>query len=143
MSFFATEEDRIGYREITFAKLRELRKLADDNSKSVFSPTSPDFPVVAVLVSGLVGICEAEAIAEGLEFEPDFVNEVAARLRANGLWDEQSYVLSDELFDDQTSGDTTFWLHVNVARGHVRRLPTGNYAMTPEGVKYVEGMLKK
>ena len=143
MSYFATEADRKGYREIVFAKMRELRGASDDDSKSVFHPTSPDFPTVATLVSGIVGICQTEAIADGLEFEPDFVNAVVARLRASGLWDETSYVLIDELFDEQTTGDTTFWLHVNVACGHVQRLPNGNYAMTLEGVRYVQGMMRK
>ena len=71
------------------------------------------------------------------------MNAVVARLRASGLWDETSYVLIDELFDEQTTGDTTFWLHVNVACGHVQRLPNGNYAMTLEGVRYVQGMMRK
>lgn len=141
MSYFGSEADRKGYREIVFAELRKLQKAADANSKAVFNTTSPEFPVVAVLVSGLVGVCRTEAIAEGLEFEPDFVNAVVSRLQASGLWDETSYVLGNELFDDQS--DTTFWIHVNVARGHVQRLPDGNYTITPDGVKHVEGMLKK
>lgn len=143
MGYWVTEADRQGYRELVHAKVRELRKAADDNSKAVFSPTSPEYPFVAVLVSGIVGCCQAEAIAEGLEFEPDFVNEVVARFRASFLWNEDEYIGLAELVDNEAAGDATFYLHLNVANGSLRRLENGNYTITTAGIRHVESLMKK
>lgn len=142
-SHWESEADRTAFRYLVTEKVRELAKLADADSKSVFNPTSPEYPFVAVLVSGIAGCVKAEAIAEGLEFDADFVNEVAARLRANHLWSETEYVGGFELSDGECDGDTAFYLHLNVAKGLCSRREDGSYAVTPSGVQHVEGLLRR
>lgn len=140
-SKFESEADRDGFRQIVEDKLRELRIAAEKDGEDDFSPSHPDYAAQAILVSGLIGCCNADAIAEGLGFDPDFVHQIVARLRANYLWSDKEYEASKELAEGDSG--IVFSLHTLVANGEMQRFEDGRYSMTDSGKRRVERLLRK
>lgn len=142
MSKWESDFDREGLRRIVEDKMREIAVSAKaDGEEDSFTATSAEYPFAAILVAGLIGCCDADAIAEGLGYEPEFTRQVVSRLEAAHLFQGGEFAGKDELSGDEAG--IAFNLMVLVAQGDMARNASGGYAMTPSGNSRVERMLRK
>lgn len=137
MKYFVTEKDAVGFR----AAVNECLDGMSKDGHEEFGPYSAIRSYGAILCAGIIGCVDPEAIAEGLEYDIDFVNEVVSRLRMNGIWDHESYVkLHHHIMDveDEQHAGISFYIHLSVAQGHVKSEDGEHFAITETGKRYVE-----
>lgn len=114
---------------------------ADEHLKE----TDVEFMHQAILLaSGFVG-AEEEAIAEELEFDPEFVRSIGSRLRTAGIWSgDDLNNWHRDAWCDQDKGGVAFMLDAAVAGGTMilkeRREGEPLYSLSPAGLKRVESL---
>lgn len=128
MSKFETPEDREAFRADITRRLAEMNKAVAEENDETFRPESESYSFAAILVGGLLGIADDDAIAEAMAFDVDFVRTVGARLRANSIWEGSEYVAAKQL--EERGGEMAgivFSLHMNVAMGRMAMTETGGF----------------
>ena len=141
MSAFETPADRQGFKVIVENKMRELRAALASATDDTFTPGSELYPYACILVAGIVGVVNEDAIAEGMEFDLDFVRTVGSRLRASFVWTDDQYSAEHQLHEE--GGGTAFFLHVAVAKGQIQMREDGRFRMTETGKKDIEALMKR
>jgi hypothetical protein len=94
-----------------------------------------------LLASLSVG-CDAQEIADALEFDPAWCGAMAERARSQGIW-KDGEVASYAEWQSEEDGGIAFFMDVNVLSGDINRLPDGRFQMTEEGKRRAEKMLRR
>lgn len=97
---------------------------------------------LVLLSSVFIGADEPE-IARGLEFEPEWVESVGKRLRANGIWSEAVNRHAKDYDTDE--GGTAFLLDTMVALGRMfcaHEDGEPKYGLTSEGKKQAASLIE-
>lgn len=100
---------------MTIAKIqKEVR-----NMDPQLSGTDPAFHAAVVMMSALEIGQDVRKLARFTHVPLPTIREIAARLRAQGLWKNGTTYHSG--WDDPESGGVAFWLDVSIALGYLQR----------------------
>lgn len=101
--------------EYSFEEVRETIKELDPK----LDETDDSFSTATLLLSSALIGTDEDALRKFTGLSSEFIQPRAERLRESGIWEPEGMVYCD--WEDEVSGNVSFWLDVCIAEGLVER----------------------